>query len=79
MREPPVKKVLYWCEKCNVPLVAKTCGCRDEGKPIGLLQPYDVRPALTADTALIHRLLTERFGNVPLQKILLLNKTLTRQ
>jgi cysteine desulfurase/selenocysteine lyase len=75
MREPPVKKVLYWCEKCNVPLVAKTCACRDEGKPIGLLQPYDVRPALTADTALIHRLLTERFGNVPLQKILLLNKT----
>ena len=75
MREPPVKKVLYWCEECNVPLVAKTCACRKEGKRIELLQPYDVRPALTADAALIKRLITERFGTVPLQKILLLNKT----
>jgi len=75
MREPPVKKVLYWCEECNVPLVAKTCACRKEGKRIELLQPYDVRPALTADAALIRRLITERFGTVPLQKILLLNKT----
>ena len=75
MREPPVKKVLYWCEKCNVPLVGKTCACRKEGKPIKLLQPYDVRPALAADTALVRRLISERFGNVPLQKILLLNKT----
>ena len=58
MREPPVKKVLYWCEECNVPLVGKTCACRKEGKRIELLQPYDVRPALAADTALIKRLIT---------------------
>jgi cysteine desulfurase/selenocysteine lyase len=75
MIEPPVKKVLYWCETCNVPLVAKTCSCRKEGKRIELLQPYDVRPALAADAALIHRLITERFGEITLQKILLLNKT----
>ena len=75
MREPPVKKVLYWCEECNVPLVGKTCACKKEGKRIELLQPYDVRPALASDTALITRLITDRFGNVPLSKILLLNKT----
>jgi cysteine desulfurase / selenocysteine lyase len=75
MREPPVKKVLYWCRECNVPLIGKTCSCKKEGKRIELLQPYDVRPALTADKALIQRLVTERFGNVPLRKILLLNKT----
>ena len=75
MREPPVKKVLYWCEECNVPLVGKTCACKKEGKRIELLQPYDVRPALAADTSLIKRLIAERFGNVPLSKILLLNKT----
>jgi cysteine desulfurase / selenocysteine lyase len=75
MLEPPVKKVLYWCEECNVPLVAKTCSCKREGKRIELLQPYDVRPALAADAALIRRLMSGRFGNVPLQKILLLNKT----
>ena len=75
MLEPPVKKVLYWCEECNVPLVGKTCACKKEGKRIELLHPYDVRPALAADTALIRTLITERFGSIPLQKILLLNKT----
>ena len=75
MLEPPVKKILYWCEECNVPLIGKTCSCKKEGKRIELLQPYDVRPALAADSALIRRLITERFGPVQLQKILLLNKT----
>ena len=75
LREPPVKKILYWCEYCNVPLIAKTCACGKEGKKIELLQPYDVRPALLADTARIRELVHERFGAVPLAKILLLNKT----
>ncbi len=75
LREPPVKKILYWCEKCNVPLIARSCACGKEGKKIELLQPYDVRPALAADAALIKNLVQERFGTVPLAKILLLNKT----
>jgi cysteine desulfurase/selenocysteine lyase len=75
LREPPVKKILYWCENCNVPLIAKICACGNEGKKIELLQPYDVRPALAADAALIKKLVHERFGTVPLAKILLLNKT----
>ncbi len=75
LREPPVKKVLYWCEDCNVPLIAKSCACGKDGKKIALLQPYDVRPALSADHDLIVRLLRERFGNVPVAQILLLNKS----
>ena len=75
MREPPVKKVLYWCEECNVPLLAKSCACGREGKRIELLQPYDLRPALSADRDLIIRLVRERYGDIPLAKILLLNKT----
>ena len=75
LREPPVKKILYWCENCNVPLIAKSCVCGREGKRIELLQPYDVRPALAADAALIKTLVYERFGTVPLPKIILLNKT----
>ena len=75
LREPPVKKILYWCENCNVPLIAKSCACGREGKKIELLQPYDVRPALAADAALIKTLVGERFGTVPLPKIILLNKT----
>ncbi|MDO9549457.1 MAG: aminotransferase class V-fold PLP-dependent enzyme [Methanoregula sp.] len=75
MHEPPAKKVLFWCEQCNVPLVAKSCACGAEGKKIELLQPYDVRPALAGDMALVKKLVQERFGNVPLSKILLFNKT----
>ena len=75
LREPPVKKILYWCTTCNVPLIAKSCACGREGKRIELLQPYDVRPALAADSQLIKTLVHERFGPVPLPKIILLNKT----
>jgi len=74
-REPPVKKVLYWCDQCNVPLIAKSCACGSEGKKIELLQPFDVRPALSADRALIKDLLTGRFGPVPVPQVLLLNKS----
>ena len=75
MREPPVKKCIYWCGQCNVPLVAKSCACGSVGRKIELLQPYDVRPALAADSLLIKKLVQERFGNVPLAQILLLNKS----
>src|SRR5208337_1859152 len=58
-----------------VPLIAKSCACGREGKRIELLQPYDLRPALSADHRLISRLVRERYGDIPLAKILLLNKT----
>ncbi|NMA10068.1 MAG: phosphoadenosine phosphosulfate reductase, partial [Methanomicrobiales archaeon] len=74
-REPAVKKVLYWCDQCNVPLIGRTCSCKARAREIELLQPHDVRPALAADTALIRRLLSDRFGDVPLPRVVLLNKT----
>jgi cysteine desulfurase / selenocysteine lyase len=70
-----VKKVLYWCDDCNVPLIAKSCACGKDGRSIELLQPYDLRPALSVDHALITRLVRERYGDIPLAKILLLNKS----
>jgi 3'-phosphoadenosine 5'-phosphosulfate sulfotransferase (PAPS reductase)/FAD synthetase len=75
MREPPVKKVLYWCRACNVPLLGKTCGCGAEGDRIPLLKPYDARPALGADRELLRNLLSERFGIRELPRIILFNKT----
>jgi len=75
MREPPVKKTLYWCRRCNVPLLGRKCACGAEGQSISLLRPYDVRPALAYDHALITKLVQEKFGDVPVSKILLLNKT----
>jgi cysteine desulfurase/selenocysteine lyase len=75
IREPPVKKILYWCDRCNVPLIGRSCACGAEGRSVPLLQPYDVRPVLAADMALIRRLVQERFGKIPIRKILLFNKT----
>ncbi|NYT06610.1 MAG: phosphoadenosine phosphosulfate reductase, partial [Methanomicrobiales archaeon] len=75
MREPAVKKILYWCDRCNVPLIGRSCGCGAEGRSIPLLQPYDIRPALAADRDLIRRLVQEQFGQVPLPEIMVLNKT----
>jgi cysteine desulfurase/selenocysteine lyase len=74
MREPPVKRILYWCDRCNVPLIARTCGCGTGGRRVPLQAPYDVRPALAADLALLRGLVEERFGPVPLPRIVLLNK-----
>jgi cysteine desulfurase/selenocysteine lyase len=74
MHELPVKKVLYWCDRCSVPLIARTCGCGAEGRRVPLQAPYDVRPALAADLALLRGLVEDRFGPVPLPKIVLLNK-----
>ncbi|MDD1670910.1 MAG: phosphoadenosine phosphosulfate reductase, partial [Methanomicrobiales archaeon] len=74
MHEPPVKKILYWCDRCEVPLIARTCGCGAEGRRVPLQAPYDVRPALAADMALLGDLVGERFGPVPLPRIILLNK-----
>ncbi|HJJ47520.1 MAG TPA: aminotransferase class V-fold PLP-dependent enzyme [Methanocorpusculum sp.] len=68
-------KYLFWCPKCNIPLIAKTCYCNSDSIKIPLQQPFDVRPALEADYALISRLVHERFGEkVTLPKVLVLNK-----
>ncbi|MDI6866218.1 aminotransferase class V-fold PLP-dependent enzyme [Methanoculleus sp.] len=73
--EPAVKKVLYWCDRCNVPLIGRTCGCKASSREVALLPPHDLRPALAADMALIKRLLADRFGEIPLPSVVLLNKT----
>jgi cysteine desulfurase/selenocysteine lyase len=74
MREPPVKKVLYWCDTCEIPLIGKRCSCGAEGRGIPLLSPFDVRPALAADRELLHEIIGKRFGEVDIPEIVLLNK-----
>ncbi|MCQ8894144.1 MAG: phosphoadenosine phosphosulfate reductase family protein [Methanolinea sp.] len=75
MRELPLKKILFWCPRCNVPLVGKKCGCGGEGKGIPLLRPYDARPALQADRDTITGLLVHHFGTATLPRVVILNKT----
>ena len=74
MREPPVKTTLFWCDQCNIPLIGRSCSCGVNGRAIELLQPYDVRPALRADMAMIKALVSRQFGNIPLPHIVLFNK-----
>jgi cysteine desulfurase/selenocysteine lyase len=73
--EPPVKKTLYWCDRCDIPLLGARCGCGATGRPIPLQQPYDVRPALARDRELLASCIRDSFGQVPLPRIILLNKT----
>ncbi|MBR1367974.1 phosphoadenosine phosphosulfate reductase [Methanocalculus chunghsingensis] len=75
MREPAVKKILFWCDTCNIPLLGRRCGCGAEGRSIPLLEPYDLRPALRADMDLIRALLLAQFGDIPIPKIVILNKS----
>ncbi len=70
-----MKKTLYWCPEDNVPLLGRGCAAGHEGQPIALLEPYDVRPALGADHELVASLARDRFGPVPIPRVLLLNKT----
>ncbi|MDG6256171.1 MAG: phosphoadenosine phosphosulfate reductase family protein [Methanomicrobiaceae archaeon] len=75
MKPASLKRVLFWCPRCNIPLLARQCSCGETGKEIPLLQPYDVRPALDHDRDIIRGLLRERFGTDSLPRIVLFNKT----
>lgn len=75
MNRTILKKSIFWCPACNVPLLGKKCGCGTEGFQVELRKPYDIRPALTHDRELIRDLLTERFGTDPLPIIVLFNKS----
>jgi len=70
-----LKRFLFWCPRCNIPLLARQCSCGETGRELPLLQPYDVRPVLAHDRELIIALLRERFGTDTLPRIVLFNKT----
>ncbi|QYZ77945.1 phosphoadenosine phosphosulfate reductase [Methanofollis formosanus] len=74
MQEPAVKKTLYWCPVCNLPLIGKKCRCGAEGVAVALQKPYDVRPALSHDMELLRSLLRDRFGTDRLPQVVLFNK-----
>ena len=75
MRDPVFRQSIHWCPDCNVPLIARTCGCGTRGEELPLLKPYDVRPAPSHDRSLILDLLKRRFGIEHLPDIILFNKT----
>ena len=70
------QNVIFWCNKCNVPLLDEECGiCHENGTKIELTQPGDVRFASSHEDCIIDKLLRRSFGKNPLSgKLILLNK-----
>lgn len=70
------KNYIFWCKKCNVPLLDEQCGiCHEKGFKIELSQPGDVRFSSQHEQNIINDLMLESFGTNPLAgKLVLLNK-----
>ena len=67
---------LFWCRKCNVPILTETCAiCREKGTKVDLSGPGDVRFASPYETKLLDDLILGTFGENPIaEKLILLNK-----
>jgi phosphoadenosine phosphosulfate reductase len=67
---------LFWCRKCNLPLLAEQCGiCKEKGSKVDLSPPGDVRFASPHEKNMIYDLVSKYFGENPLDgKLILLNK-----
>ena len=77
MKAPYLGRIdLYWCQSCNVPVLAKRCSaCEKATEKISITPPGDVRPAFARDIEVINQAAEEGFG-VPLitdERIVLLN------
>ncbi|AEH25353.1 phosphoadenosine phosphosulfate reductase domain-containing protein [Pyrococcus yayanosii] len=83
MRRGPVflgRSYVYWCERCNVPLIQERCDVHGEEGVfrIEVTPPGDLRFAFERDLALIRRVFLEHYGvdvgELFEGKIVLLNK-----
>jgi phosphoadenosine phosphosulfate reductase len=67
---------IFWCGKCNLPLIGEECGkCGSKGEIIHLSQPADVRFCSPYEREILNRQIYSSFGCNPLgKKLILLNK-----
>ncbi|MCG2727523.1 MAG: phosphoadenosine phosphosulfate reductase family protein [Candidatus Methanoperedenaceae archaeon] len=67
---------VFWCKKCNTPLLDEQCGiCKEKGFQIQLSLPGDVRFSSQHERNIINDLMLKSFGPNPLAgKLILLNK-----
>ncbi|MDQ1276716.1 MAG: phosphoadenosine phosphosulfate reductase, partial [Euryarchaeota archaeon] len=67
---------IFWCKKCNLPLIGEECGiCGGKGEILHLSQPADVRFCSPYEREVLAGQLISLFGCDPLgEKIVLLNK-----
>ena len=67
---------IFWCRKCNLPLIGEECGiCGGKGERLHLSQPADVRFCSPYERELLAEQLISAFGCDPLgDRLILLNK-----
>ena len=67
---------IFWCRKCNLPLIGEQCGrCGGKGEVIRLSQPADIRFCSPYEREVLTRQLYSAFGCNPLEeRLILLNK-----
>jgi phosphoadenosine phosphosulfate reductase len=70
------ESVLFWCTKCNIPLLDEQCGiCKEKGTRTILSPPGDVRFASPYEKSIIDSLISKEFPGASLsEKLILLNK-----
>jgi phosphoadenosine phosphosulfate reductase len=70
------ESLLYWCTKCNTPLLDEQCGiCKVKGTRTILSPPGDVRFASPHEKSIIDDLISKEFPGTSLaEKLILLNK-----
>ncbi len=77
-----IRAQVYWCRKCNIPLLSPKCGlCGEEAGRIHASPPLDVRPAFEADIKRIRNSIANEFDDwklaftlIPSGRVILLNK-----
>jgi phosphoadenosine phosphosulfate reductase len=67
---------IFWCGKCNLPLIGEECGrCGSKGQALRLSQPADVRFCSPYEREVLDRQLYSAFGCDPIgERLVLLNK-----
>lgn len=77
MRQHNVLAKLFWCGKCNVPLIGPSCGkCGEQGREVQLLPPGDVRLAMDGTKKKLRYLFLKEFGVQQIvPDVVVLNKT----
>ncbi|WP_243466497.1 hypothetical protein [Methanosarcina mazei] len=67
---------IFWCRKCNLPLIGEECGiCGSKGEILHLSQPADVRFCSPYEHEVLAGQLISSFGCNPIKgRLVLLNK-----
>ncbi len=71
------KLMLYWCHRCNVPVLDERCSrCSSETTQVSVTPPGDIRPAFEYDISLINEIAMEQFNSplIPDDRLVVLNK-----